>query len=182
MSATVHAQSDSLQVRYEQLMDRSETYLKYKVVSREDLNTLWSEVQDSIGSYQDQLGQQQAEIAQLNQALAERANTIESLETQADDLSGQVDSIGFLGITFSKGSYHTLVWGIIVLLIVAVVVIYSMTLRSRIVTKTTTSDLKALQAEYEEYKERARAREVKVKRELQTAVNNLEEFKRGVKK
>lgn len=176
------AQSDSLQTQYDELIDRSESYQRYKVIVKQDLDQFWRAAQDTIVNYQRRLSAEQTQVAGLKKELASSNERITELERQITTLSEQVDSISFLGVLFSKATYHALVWSLILLLMVGVAVIYAATLRARLVTKSTASDYKSLQSEYEEYKERARAREVKVKRELQTASNNLEEFKRTMRK
>lgn len=178
----VSGQSDSLQTKYNELMGSSETYQKYKVIVKEDLDDFWIAAQDTVGDYQRRLRIEQSQVVGLKRELSDAEEQIGKLDEQLKTLSDQVGSITFLGILFSKATYHALVWSLILLLIAGVGVIYATSLRARLVTKSTAADYKSLLSEYEEYKERARAREVKVKRELQTASNNLEEFKRTMRK
>ncbi|MEQ9022021.1 MAG: hypothetical protein RLN82_04575, partial [Pseudomonadales bacterium] len=85
------------------------------------------------------------------------------------------DTIYFLGIPFSKVGYHIMVWVIIIALAVLGVMAYFMFIRSNSVTKRAKREFDSLQAEYEEHKTKARETQVKLKRELQTAVNQLNE-------
>ena len=182
MSFSVKAQSDSLKISYDHLMDKSEDYKQYKVIVREDLASVWNEVQETVMQYQAQLSQERRNVINLKQEVASQKKEVTALMEQVTVLTDQIEFISFFGIDLSKGFYHTLVWGIVILLGISIAFIYGMILRSRKVAKSISADFRILQKEYEGFKERARTREVKVKRELQTAVNHLEEFKRVVKK
>ena len=175
-------QSDTLQMRYDELMSGSETYEQYKVIVRSRLDGLWSEVQDSIAMYQDILMVEQAHSQKLQQE-------IQSLQEQADQMAARVKemedrqgTIAFLGMSLPAGLYHTLVWGLIILLIVGLIVVYGLSNQSRVTARQATSDLQHIQHELEQYKERTRVKEVKLKRELQTALNELEDLKRSTRK
>ena len=176
------AQSDSLQSRYDQLLGKSETYQQYKVIVKKELDAVWMAAQDSIAASRKIIAQQQSEIKKINRELEDAKAAVLDAEEQRDETQQKLGTIGFMGITFSHGAYHSLVWSIIAVLAAAIVIIYGMALRARIVNRTTSSDYRMIQSEFEQFKERARSKETKIKRDLQTAINTLEEFKRGVKK
>ena len=176
------AQSDTLQVRYDELLDRSETYNQFKVIRTERLQSLWSEVQDSIRTYQQGATVAAQEISELKSQVAELTSDLQAVRVELGQTQDQLGMISFLGIDFNVVAYHTIVWAIIISLLALGIIIYGMYHRANSVTRSTNNDLRALQHEYEDFKERARTRETKVKRELQTAVNTIEELKRGAKK
>jgi hypothetical protein len=174
-----HSQSDTLQARYDQVLDNSETYLKYKVIIKDNLDLLWLEVQDSIQQYQVRLTEQANLVETLNNELEATQQLLSKSENEVNQWQAKSGTINFLGMALSVGTYHSLVWALIVILAASVMVIYGMSIRARSLTKSTASDLKNLQVEYDQFKERARTKEAKVKRELQTALNRMEEMKRG---
>jgi uncharacterized membrane protein len=178
---TILAQSDSLDASFTQLIEQSETYQQYKVIETSELNALWSDVRSEIQAYQLRLDQGEEENAILRNEIEVSKGKISSAETKIAELEMSVGTVNFLGGSLSSGVYHLIVWGIILILLLIAIFIYGLTLKSRTESRKTSIDYKAVLNEYEEFKERSRKKEIKVKRELQTALNNLEELKRGVK-
>ncbi len=166
---------ESLQEKYDNMLESTETYEQYKVIPRTSLNGFWAEVKDS-------LNQSTQTIRELrNQAADQQANTISQL-AKVDDLQSQLDeslnlndTIYFIGIPFSKVGYHLMVWLIIVVLAVLGVICYFMFMRSNRVTTRVKKEHETLIEEFEEHKSKAREAQIKLKRELQTAVNQLNE-------
>ncbi len=166
---------DTLQEKYDNMLESTETYEQYKVIPRTSLNGFWAEVKDS-------LNQSTQTIRELrNQAADQQANTISQL-AKVDDLQSQLDeslnlndTIYFIGIPFSKVGYHLMVWLIIVVLAVLGVICYFMFMRSNRVTTRVKKEHETLIEEFEEHKSKAREAQIKLKRELQTAVNQLNE-------
>ena len=166
---------ETLNEKYNQLLETTETYEQYKVIPRTDLNVFWSEVMDSVN-------RQSGIIADLNtQVQSQQAQVVES-RTQANEFEAKLneslafnDSISFLGISFTKTSYHIMVWLIIVALAVLAVFSYLMYMRSNSVTSSTKREFESLSAEFDEHRNSARETQAKLKRDLQTAINKLNE-------
>ncbi|SNT12305.1 hypothetical protein SAMN05421640_2379 [Ekhidna lutea] len=166
---------ESLQEKYDAILENNETYERYKVIPRTDLNAFWSEVSDTLNQKQQKIQQLQTEtqdaISKAQQASAE----LSDVQAKLDESLELNDTIYFLGIPFSKVGYHIMVWIIIAALAVLGVMAYFMFMRSNSVTSKTKREFGALQAEFEAHKTKARETQVKLKRELQTAVNQLNE-------
>ncbi|MEQ9467523.1 MAG: hypothetical protein RLN88_08930 [Ekhidna sp.] len=166
---------ETLREKYDAMLEKTETYEQYKVIPRTTLNSFWSEALDSlkqqartIRDLRSQVTGQQGEINSLRAEIAEVQSKLdESLELN--------DTIYFLGMPFSKVGYHIMVWLIIAALAVLGVMSYLMFIRSNSVTSKTRREYETLNAEYEEHKTHARETQVKLKRELQTAINQLNE-------
>lgn len=166
---------ETLREKYDAMLEKTETYEQYKVIPRTTLNSFWSEAVDSLkqqaGAIRDlrsQVTSQQVEIKSLKAEMA-------GIQAQLDESLNLNDTIYFLGIPFSKVGYHIMVWLIIAVLAVLGVMSYFMFIRSNSVTSKTRREYETLNAEYEEHKTNAREKQVKLKRELQTAINQLNE-------
>lgn len=166
---------ETLQEKYDDMLESTETYEQYKVIPRTRLNSFWSEAVDSLkrqaGTIRDlksQVSGQQSEIKSLKAEMAE-------VQSMLDESLNLNDTIYFIGMPFSKVGYHIIVWLIITALAVLGVMSYLMFIRSNSVTSKTRREYETLNAEYEEHKTIAREKQVKLKRELQTAVNQLNE-------
>ena len=170
---------DSLNAKYQNMIETTETFNQYKVIPRTRIDAFWTEVMDSLrdGS---------ATIKALRQEIAVQIDTISSLSSANTSIQSQLDesltlndSIAFVGVNLSKTTYHLIVWGIIVVLAVLAVVVYMMYLKSNRVTVRSNRELETLHSQFEDHKSKARETQVKLKRELQTSINKIEEMKRG---
>ncbi|WP_420577583.1 hypothetical protein [Ekhidna sp.] len=167
--------AQSLKQKYDDMLENTETYEQYKVIPRTDLNAFWSEVADSLNQKQRKIQQLQSET-QDAKALAQQARAeLSDVQSKLDESLELNDTIYFMGIPFSKVGYHIMVWVIIIALAVLAVIAYFMFMRSNSVTTRTRREHEALLAEFEEHKTKAREQQVKLKRELQTAINKLNE-------
>ncbi|MEO1253705.1 MAG: hypothetical protein AAFY41_02290 [Bacteroidota bacterium] len=165
----------SLQEKYDELLEQTETYEQYKVIPRTRLNTLWSEIGDSLKTNRTKINELQSEITSLRQKINELRESTTELEMKLDQSLSQNDTIHFLGIPFSKLGYHIMVWIIIAVLTVLSIILYLMFAKSNSVTSSAKKAYQALEIEYEEHKTKSREKQAKLKRELQTAVNQLNE-------
>ena len=172
-------EEETLNGKFQNLVESSETFNQYKVITKTNLDAFWSEVMDS-------LRQDDKAIVDLNTEVASQKVAIDTLTRSKQSISSELeaslnanDSISFLGIAFSKLGYHILVWSIILVLTVLGLIAYLMYMRSNKVTTRSKKDLDSLQVDYDDLKNRSREKEVKLKRELQTALNTLEESRRA---
>ncbi len=169
-----------LDSKYHTLLEETETYEKYKVIPKTKLDAFWMEVTDSIQSMnsvmtnlKSQINDQHNQLSSLNENFKETQNEL------ALSLSSK-DSIEFLGISFSKFAYHVLVWTIITVLAILAGISYIMFFRSNKITVAHRREVEELQNAYDTHRNTARETQVKLKRELQTAINKLEEREKAI--
>lgn len=170
---------DSLNAKYNNMIESTETFNQYKVIPKTSLDAFWSEVMDSMQ-------EDSRSIQSLTEQVQSQIDSIESLTSERNSVQNELDeslmlndSISFLGITLSKSVYHIIVWGIIFVVLVLSIVVYLMFLKSNKVTTRSRKELETLQHAFEEHKSQSREKQVKLKRELQTAINTIDEMKRG---
>ena len=166
---------ETLQEKYDDMIESTETYEQYKVIPRTRLNGFWSEVSDSLNQNKIVQKEQQNTILDQQAENVRVAAVAKDLEAQLSESLDQNDTIYFLGIPFSKIGYHLMVWLIIVALAVLGVISYLMFMRSNSVTSRVKKEHEELIAEFDAHKDKARETQVKLKRELQTAINSLNE-------
>ena len=166
--------SQSLNEKYEALIEKSETYAQYKVIPKTSLDSFWGEAMDSMSAQNDLIAQLRSEVANQNQQIEALTQGRDAVQTKLDESLSQNDSISFLGISFTKLSYHLIVWSLIFVLAGFGVIAYTLFFRSNKLTIRHKKDFDELEAEFEKHRNSAREKQVKLKRELQTAVNKLE--------
>lgn len=166
---------ESLQAKYDNMLENTETWEQYKMIPRTTLNGFWSEVYDSLRSNESQIETLKEQIITEKAATVAANASAAEVQAKLDDSLNLNDSINFLGISFSKVGYHLLVWSVIVILAALGAIAYFMFMRSNRVTVRVKNEYDSLNDEFEEQKNKARESQVKLKRELQTALNALNE-------
>lgn len=170
------SQAQSLDNDFNQLMDKSETYDKYKVVSKTKINELWGDVQKEISSRDITIGElkrNSVEAKVTKDSLTARINTLTRRLNESEARNG---GIPFLGIEIAHTVYHSVVWSIIGVLVVGLIYFGFRFKMSGKVVDQLLLEKEALAAEHEDHKFNAHQKMLKTKRELQTALNKLEEL------
>ncbi len=174
-----YSQDTSLDKKYNEMMENSETYEVYKVIRETRLNAFWSEVMDTLNYQQSLISEATNSIGELESAIENQQTEIDQLKSDLGASNAMNESISFFGITFSKTVYHIIVWAIIIGLAIITGIVFGMFKRSNVVTTRTIKDYRELTAEYDAFRDKSRENYVKLKRELQTAINKLEEQKKN---
>ena len=161
---------------YNLLIENSESYNKFKVIPETQLNAFWSVVKDSvnqlknrISEHEIQIAQLQAEIAQLNDTISENVAAISTSEFENTH-------IRFLGGDFSKTFFVTttiLVVGGLLLLMLVGSFQYN---HNKRIAREKLHDFNDLESTFDEFRKNSLEKQVRLKRELQTERNKVEEF------
>lgn len=169
----------TLNEKFNELKTTSETYEQFKVITTTRLDDFWKEVQDSLKV-------QKENSVRLLTEVTERKLEAEQLQSKMDGVSAELEkaqsnttTISFLGADIQKSTYHLVVWSIIAILLILCVIIWWTGKSGSSTAKQAKEDYDTISAELESTKNKAREAQVKLKRELQTALNQVEELKRG---
>jgi len=185
----------SLQQQFNSMKSRSSSYKEfnqnYKVVRVSYLDSFWKNVQDSLkarernirqaGKATEQalvkaksdLNNQAAELQTLKQANAQK-------EQQIQTTAHQIASLSVFGLDMDKQVYVVLSWLVILGLAVLCGIFAFLYKKSKVVTDQKINAFEDISKEYKEHKQNAREREIKIKRELQTEFNRVEELKQQI--
>ncbi len=168
---------NSLSSQYQELKKESNNYQVYKVVRETSLDALFKGVTDSINAYRSEIATLNAEQNTLNKTVGSLKSQVNEREESLADQEYQIEHMSFLGMSLTKGTYVTFTWVLIFILLTVAVVLYLRFNTANRVTVRTKSEYDALQSDFEAQKQRARETETKIKRELQTELNRVEELK-----
>jgi preprotein translocase subunit SecF len=150
---------------------------KYEVVRSINLDKLRQNVLDTITVAT-------RKAAELKSTIAGHESTINSLNKKLEETTSSLasvtdekDSMSFLGIQVSKGTYNFILWTVIFgLLLLLLLFIYRFR-RSNILTQIAKSNLSELETEYEDHRRRALEREQRISRQLQDEINKYKKSK-----
>jgi hypothetical protein len=150
---------------------------RYEVVRTISLDKLRQNVLDSLKGFK-------SNAVDLKTTIAGHESTIsslnEKLEETTNNLSGvteEKDSMSFLGILVSKGTYNSILWSIIAGLLGLMLLFMYKFRRSNILTQEAKTSLSEVEEEYEDHRRRALEREQKVSRQLQDEINKYKKSK-----
>lgn len=176
------AQSDaesanSLNNQFQELKKKSNNYQNYEVVDRAVLDNFWNNIEDSLNAQSEQVAKLQKDLASTQKNVRELESQIAERDEKITEQSDLIDNMSFLGIQIGKGAYVTITWAIIFVLIIVVLIVYFRFKKANRVTVETKKEINSLQSDFEAHRQRSRENETKIKRDLQTEINRVEELK-----
>lgn len=167
--------------QFDYISKRSGNYradgVRYEVVKEANLYKLRKNVLDTIDAIN-------KKTSELNATISEHETTISSLNKKLDETTNNLtsvteekDSMSFLGISVSKGTYNFILWSIIAGLFVLLGAFIYKFRNSNILTQEAKQNLSELEIEYEDHRRRALEREQKISRQLQDEINKQKKSK-----
>ncbi|WP_242919887.1 hypothetical protein [Pontibacter liquoris] len=185
----------ALSNQFNKLKSNSNSYQEnnreYKVVNVEALNAFWTNVQATLAEREkkllnaskdtrEELAQAQATIAQQKKQLqALRADNVKK-DQEVQKSASAIANISVLGLDMPKQFYVILTGIIIIALLVVLAVVMAVYRKSKIVTDEKQRAYNEMEAELNESKKNAREKELKLKRDLQTEMNRVEELNKEI--
>lgn len=167
---------NTLGAQYDKMIRVSYSYKGYLSIKQETIADFYKQAMDSVYA-------ERTEVMALNEGIREdRLKTAEcqknlaEIKTALTESNALNDRIQFFGMSMTKVAYNSSALIVILTLLIFGVAAF---VRYRSSSRNTTvaqNELSVLIDEHEELKKKARDREVELKRELQTALNRLEEL------
>lgn len=163
--------SSNINEKFDYVITKSNNYQEFKVVKKAWLQTLKSQVLDSVNN-------QKTEIQKLKKTIGSQNANTTSLGLQIVDLNKTITQIStdkehitFLGTDFKKDGFKNLFWAIIAILSILLAFFIYQFKNSNSVTQSVKTQLSDIEKEFEEHRKIALEREQKVMRKLQDELN-----------
>ena len=176
--ATKAQEDANLSDQYQNMIESSETFKTFKVIPITDVNSFGKIMNDSISSLKKRVSSANKAKLTAEQERDSAKSKMTSLKSELEETQQAVDEMPFLGIPMSKITYNIVMWSIVIVLIAGLVIVYVMFLKSYRMTRQAKKDKELVDQELEDLRKRSHDKQVKIKRELQTALNKLEEQRR----
>ena len=177
-SVFAQAPKGSLSERWSSTIENAENYEFYKVIKKSELNELWRIIQDSVGSYKSQIKQERLTVKTQNDTISSLRSRVNDLAIQVSDAKTSTNSIGFMGKQVNKYAYTTFLWILLIIAIAGCGFLFFIYNASNRITQQAIGEYKSLSSSFDEYKVNKIEMERKLKREIQTQANKLEELKK----
>ncbi len=166
----------SLKGQYEDLLKYSWMQKGYKVINPARLSTLWESVNDSLNSSKRQLAAAKQKLEQQAKQINELKNAGDTSNAIRGESTAIVDQISILGMPVDVVTYNWIVWGAIIVLALGLGGVLFTTTKNSHDARHHKQLYEEISSEYNIYKTKAKEKELKLARELQTERNNLEEL------
>lgn len=167
----------TLQEQFVYLKEQLSTYKDKKIIREVRLNRLWNNVKDSLAQVQQQLTATQGKVDAQEGEIASLNEDLEAQQQAVSDSEHASTHISVLGINMLKQNFLSFFWiiaSILTLLLLGALYQYR---NSKRVTSKTQYNLRAIQRELEDFRKKSLEKERKLRRELQTERNRVEELK-----
>ena len=168
---------NTLENQFRVMKSSSNTYQIYKVVKLTSLDEFWRTVSDSLKVERGEVKSLKAEVVGLNAEVSNLEGQIAVRDSHLEEQEFQIEHMSFLGMSITKGAYVTITWIIIFVLFFTAIILYFRFKSANRITVKAKNEYSELDEEFENHKKRARETESKIKRELQTELNTVQELK-----
>lgn len=167
----------SLKGQYQLLLAKSKNINGYKLVNPYRIAAFWQSFNDTLATTRKQLINANQKLNAQEKSIAELKSQINGKETALAGTNAKVNEINFLGISFTKSSYNTIVWSLIIGLAAALAFLILRSAKHIHEAKYRSNLYEEISQEYQSYKTKANDKEKKLARELQDERNKLEELR-----
>ncbi len=174
---TVKNTDFSLNGQYQFMLSRSKSINGYKLVNPTRLAAVWKSVTDTLRKERAELKTTKAKVTEQGKAIATLQAEVSGKNASLNSTTAKADEITFLGISFTKGNYHIIVWSIIGVLAIALFVVIARSAKNIIEAKHRTQLYEEISTEYQAYKVKTNEQQRKLARELQDERNIVEELR-----
>ncbi|HXA02537.1 MAG TPA: hypothetical protein VNW99_11155 [Cytophagaceae bacterium] len=180
ISSGVFAQDTlkTLDSKWNNMLNKAENYQDYKVINKNQLNGLYKSIQDTLSNLRTGLLNEKIKVKGQNDQIDLLNKQIKEEKTAFDQISNDKNSIGFLGMQINKYAYVSLLWIMLIGISVGSVLMFFLYKNSKKITNAKSQEYEVLAKQLEEAKAAKAETERRLKREIQTLVNKLEELKR----
>ncbi len=160
-----------IEEEFTNLIENSNDYQGFKVVDFNEITALKKKTSDFIANLNNQLTVQQNTIDQHQEEISELKADLETTRNNLEEVTAEKDAITFLGMPFSKSGYMSLMWGIILVLIIALMIFIFRFKKSHTQTTEARQNLSTTEKEFDAYRAKALEKEQRLGRQLQDERN-----------
>lgn len=157
--------------QFEYVIRRSGNYQEYEVIRKTWINALRSHVGDSLQSLRLDVSEARNRVEGLRKEISSLEGQLASTKEDLTKVTAEKDQMSLIGVPLGKGTYRTVMWSIIGILVLSLVFFIYKYNNSNTITRSAVSKLEEVEQEFEDHRRRALGREQKVRRQLQDELN-----------
>jgi len=173
--AVVSVKGQTLDEQFQELKENSETFKQYKVIDQTKLTEFWSVTLDSVSNLRQHIQQVESENQSKDTEITTLNTTLKTKDERIDELETQTSTIEVFGADLEKSTFIFISFFTAgSLIIVLAFLLYKFKDNNRI-ARAKVKEYEKLNEDFEEYKRTALEKQMKLRRDLQTERNKLEE-------
>ena len=163
--------SGTIQSQFDYINSVSNNYEEYKVVRRAHLDRIRSNVTDSLKVFKDQLVTLNNQLTEQKTSMDQLNGSLTTTQTELQAALDMKDSFSFMGLYIHKSTYTSMMWGIVIVLGVALLFFIYRFKRNYSVTAEIRKTLEETREEFEQHRRNTLERERKLNRQLVDEMN-----------
>ena len=165
--------------QFTEVIEGSNNYQQFKVIDKVKMTRLQENAKARIDVLQTEIESLKSEMNTQQTAASKVSADLEKIQLTLVETEEEKDAINFFGIQMSKGSYQTMMWSIIGLLLLGLVFFIFKFRSSNVLTKEAQHKLDETEVEFDEYRRKALEKEQKLGRQLQDERNKALKSAKG---
>lgn len=162
--------------QFDYIFKRSSRYEQYKVIREVWLNQFMENLEDTVNGLRSDINELESTVNSKDQQISNLENQLASTQGDLEESIKERNSFDVFGLKIDKVAYNIIMWIIVAALIFILVVVFLLYKRSHAVTRDNIQKYETLQSEYDEFRNNARLKMEKVKREH---LNEIMKLKSG---
>ncbi len=168
---TLQTEADPVRQEFNELIENSNNYQEYKVVNYDALVGLRDNTYRHLQKLQDEIKAKEEAADEQDEEIASLEDELKATKANLQKINEEKDAIMFLGMPFSKGSYMALMWGVVAILLIALVVFIFRFKAANSTTRDARKKLEETEREFDTYRTKALEKEQRLGRMLQDERN-----------
>ena len=162
---------NTIENQFTKIYRLSNNWQEYKMIKRNQFVSFQKNILDSVVDLKKDIVTKQLKIDNHSKNTNALKEEIKSLKENLSLSVEKEDAISFLGMSLRKGTYNSILWGIISFLLITLSFFIFKFSNSYIVTKEAKDSLTDVENEFEQYKKKSIEKEQKLRRQLQDEIN-----------
>lgn len=173
MQSKAESPLDTLNItsKIDYIIDNSNKYKEFKVVNKQWLWDLKSQISDSLSIQSSNISKTTSLINAQQKEIETLKETIVTTNTTLETSNSEKDKISLVGISLLKGTYNTIMFSTILLMLVLLLSYIFRFKTSNKSTLETKKNYSTLELDFEQFKKNSLEKEQKLKRQLQDEIN-----------
>ena len=160
-------EASSIDEQFEEILKTSNNYQDYKVVKRFKISNLRTATLQEINQLSEQIESLKEENKQHTQELKQLEEQLKQTNADLEKAEKSKDEFSWLGMQVQKGSYQSVVYGIIIFLVLVLLVLFFTYQKNKNETVQAKKNLEQNQAEFDAYRKKSLETQQKLGRQLQ---------------
>ncbi|MBZ0327157.1 MAG: hypothetical protein K8F54_06090 [Altibacter sp.] len=168
---TQESNPNSLESQFVNVIDKSNSYQEFKVISKAKLHLLRKNILDSVAALETTIETIQTEIESQKEQIASLSQDLKATQESLLLSKEKEDGIEFFGMFTKKSTYNAIMWGIILFLLAGMMFFVYRYKSSNALTKAARKKLDEVELDFDIHRQKSLEELQQLGRKLQDEIN-----------